>query len=136
MQVRERKPVGIKATMVMNVLRAQAMPRPARRRWPLLFAGLAMALLAVAAARRIQERAEGGITSQDVNAVRSVSVVRPEPAAATAVTLPATLQANQATDLFPRVDGFVKKWHAEIGTQVRAGELLAEIDTPELDQEI
>jgi multidrug efflux pump subunit AcrA (membrane-fusion protein) len=52
------------------------------------------------------------------------------------VTLPSTLQPAQATDLLPRVDGFVRAWKAEIGARVRAGQVLAEIDAPELDQEV
>jgi RND family efflux transporter MFP subunit len=65
-----------------------------------------------------------------------VDLIRPEAAGTAEVTLPATIQANQATDLYPRVDGFVKAWTAEIGNRVTAGQLLAEIDTPELDQEV
>jgi multidrug efflux pump subunit AcrA (membrane-fusion protein) len=42
---------------------------------------------------------------------------------------------DQTTDLHARVDGFVKAWHADIGARVRAGQLLAEIDAPELDQD-
>lgn len=138
MQVQEIRARGKKTTMLMSVRRAEPPTRTDERRarWPFLAAGLAAALLAVAAARRIQERGEGGVETATEQPVRSVQVLQPSPARGTAVTLPATLQGDQATDLYPRVDGFVKTWKVDIGTRVRAGELLAEIDTPELDQEV
>ncbi|HYT94082.1 MAG TPA: efflux RND transporter periplasmic adaptor subunit [Gemmataceae bacterium] len=139
MQVQEIKARRQKTTMLMTVLRAAATPAESderRARWPFLAVGLAAALLAIAAARRIQERGEGGAETAAEEPVRSVRVLQPLPARGGAVTLPATLQGDQATDLYPRVDGFVKTWKVEIGTRVRAGQLLAEIDTPELDQEV
>src|SRR5262245_32393016 len=119
-----------KATMVMGTLPPEP---PARWRWWLL-AGTPLVLLMLAAGVRLQTRAAAETTHDE--AVRSVTVVSPEPAPDGGVTLPATLQPDQATDLLPRVDGFVKAWKAEIGARVRAGQLLAEIDAPELDQEV
>src|SRR5258708_7916188 len=93
-------------TMLVSALRAET-ARPARSlRWPYTLAGLAVVLLALAAAWRIQERGEGGSVEPADGAVREVQVIRPAAAGTTAVMLPATLQAYQATDLFPRVDGF------------------------------
>jgi RND family efflux transporter MFP subunit len=123
-------------TMLMSALRAVPPSPPRPRRWPFAVAGLAILLLALAAVRRIQERGEGGSVESSDSAVREVQVIRPEAVGTQEVTLPATLHANQSTDLYPRVDGFVKAWTAEIGSRVRAGQLLAEIDTPELDQEV
>ncbi len=120
----------------MSTLRAEPEPPPGRRRWPFVVAGLAVVLLGLAAGRRLQQRAEGGSAETISDAAREITVIRPEAAGTSVVTLPATLHANQATDLYPRVDGFVKAWTAEIGSRVKAGQLLAEIDTPELDQEV
>lgn len=55
---------------------------------------------------------------------------------APSVTLPGTIRASQATAIRSRANGFVKKWYADIGQAVQEGDLLAEIDTPELDQEL
>ena len=50
--------------------------------------------------------------------------------------LPAQLLPYEQTQLFARVDGYVAKWHADRGARVKAGQLLAEIDAPELDQQV
>ena len=67
---------------------------------------------------------------------RQVTVTRPSRPFAGAITLPATVQAYQATELFARASGYLKAWHVEIGSSVKAGQVLAEIETPELDQEL
>jgi len=71
------------------------------------------------------------------NAVQSVAVVSPEPGKADlGVPLPAEVQAFVEAPIFARASGYLKKWDVDIGQQVEAGQLLAEIDTPELDQQI
>ncbi|MDB4875464.1 MAG: efflux transporter, family, subunit [Gemmatimonadetes bacterium] len=50
--------------------------------------------------------------------------------------LPGTIQALHEGAIYARVGGYVKQWHADIGSIVRAGQLLAEIDAPELEQEV
>jgi RND family efflux transporter MFP subunit len=52
------------------------------------------------------------------------------------VDLPGRLEAYSQAQLFARVSGYVKDWKADIGTPVKAGQLLAEIDAPDLDQQI
>jgi multidrug efflux pump subunit AcrA (membrane-fusion protein) len=68
--------------------------------------------------------------------LRQVSVTTPERGGSGDITLPATVQAYQATDLFARANGFLKVWNFDIGAAVKRGEVLAEIETPELDQEL
>lgn len=53
-----------------------------------------------------------------------------------ALTLPGSVQALQETVVYARADGYVRKWHADIGDKVTEGQLLAELDTPELDQQL
>src|SRR5882672_11668448 len=50
--------------------------------------------------------------------------------------LPGLLEAFSQAQIFARVSGYVKEWNADIGTPVKAGQLLAEIDAPDLDQQI
>ena len=50
--------------------------------------------------------------------------------------LPSSVEAQQSTPIYPRVNGYVKRIVADIGAQVKAGDLLAEIETPELDQQV
>ena len=53
-----------------------------------------------------------------------------------ALTLPGTVRALEQTKIYPRVTGYVRKWLVDIGDKVKAGQLLAEIDTPELDAQL
>jgi RND family efflux transporter MFP subunit len=53
-----------------------------------------------------------------------------------ALTLPATVQALQETLVYSRADGYVRRWLVDIGDLVESGQLLAELDTPELDQQL
>src|SRR5438128_5455930 len=50
--------------------------------------------------------------------------------------LPGTFQAFTQTTIFPRSNGYVKSWKVDIGDNVQAGQLLAEISTPEVDQQL
>jgi len=70
-------------------------------------------------------------------AVPTVSVVHPtaEPGQEDLV-LPSTLQAYVESPIYARTNGYLKKWYHDIGTRVRQGELLADIDTPEVDQQL
>ncbi|WP_394834729.1 efflux RND transporter periplasmic adaptor subunit [Pendulispora rubella] len=66
-----------------------------------------------------------------------VVVVTPKVLASERVmVLPGSVQALEETVVYARVSGYTKRWLADIGDDVREGQLLAEIDTPELDQEL
>jgi RND family efflux transporter MFP subunit len=54
----------------------------------------------------------------------------------TTLDLPARLEAYTQAQIYARVSGYLKEWKADIGTPVKAGDLLAEIDAPDLDQQI
>ena len=67
----------------------------------------------------------------------SVRVVKPKLASDTAVILlPGTLQGSRQTFLYARVNGYVKNWYVDIGDAVQEGQLLAELETPDLDQQL
>jgi membrane fusion protein (multidrug efflux system) len=70
-------------------------------------------------------------------AMSSVAVVSPKttPVAA-GLTLPAEVKAELDAPIFARTSGYLKRWLVDIGARVEAGQLLAEIDTPELDQQL
>ena len=70
------------------------------------------------------------------NPVRAVRVARPTPSVAGSVVLPANLRPWQTATLNARVSGYLGVWHRDLGARVRLGEVLAEIETPELDQEL
>jgi multidrug efflux pump subunit AcrA (membrane-fusion protein) len=52
------------------------------------------------------------------------------------LVLPGTMEALHETAVYARVAGYVRRFHADLGTMVRAGQLLAEIDAPELEQQV
>jgi len=52
------------------------------------------------------------------------------------LVLPSNVQAFYDAPIYARVPGYLKKWYVDIGTKVKAGDLLAEIETPELDQQV
>src|SRR5205814_778051 len=65
-----------------------------------------------------------------------VSVVRPVAAASADFSLPGTTQAIRDAIIYARVSGYLVKRYVDIGDQVKAGQLLAEIQSPELDQQL
>ena len=70
-------------------------------------------------------------------AIPAVSLVNPTPASgASSLVLPGALQAFYNAPIYARVPGYVHGWYSDIGAQVKAGQLLATIDTPELDQQL
>ncbi len=52
------------------------------------------------------------------------------------LVLPGTLRAYIDAPIYARVGGYLKRWYVDIGAHVRAGQVLAEIETPELDQQL
>jgi RND family efflux transporter MFP subunit len=70
-------------------------------------------------------------------AIPSVNVVHPKPEAlAQDLVLPGNTQAFIDSPIYARTNGYLKHWYVDIGARVRKGELLAEIETPELDQQL
>ena len=73
----------------------------------------------------------------DTQAVRSVVVISPaQTGAPAALELPGRTEAWSRAPIYARVSGYLKRWSADIGTPVKAGQMLAEIETPELDQQL
>ena len=96
-----------------------------------------MGLLTVGAVPRLQRQAQLAETvSGAPTSVSAVSVVSPRPAAAaTDVVLPGSIQAIEETPIYARANGYLRRRLVDIGDRVRTGQLLAEIETPELDQQ-
>jgi RND family efflux transporter MFP subunit len=83
----------------------------------------------VAAARLAQ--------STNQAAIQSVSVVHPQVSnRAQQLVLPGNTQAFIDAPIYARTNGYLKAWHADIGARVHQGQLLAQIETPELDQQL
>jgi RND family efflux transporter MFP subunit len=70
-------------------------------------------------------------------AIPTVAVVAPDRAAnKSSLDLPGRLEAYSRAPIYARVSGFLKAWHVDIGAPVKAGQLLAEIEAPDLDQQL
>ena len=86
--------------------------------------------------RRGQRRALAASVESSQRALVRVETVAPKVGASDrALALPGTVQPLQETVLFARASGFVRAWRADMGDKVKKGQVLAEIETPELDQE-
>src|SRR2546425_11601985 len=70
-------------------------------------------------------------------AIPTVSVVQPKRSApAQELILPANVQAFSDAPIYARTNGYLKRWYVDMGARVKAGQLLAEIDTPEVNQQL
>jgi RND family efflux transporter MFP subunit len=111
-----------------------------RPRRPWLVVGVA--LIAVAAIfgwgvwSRV--RARTALSSETAQVARqAVSVVSPKRTApAQEIILPGNVQPFIASPIYSRTNGYLKKWYVDIGTRVTQGQLLAVIETPEVDQQL
>jgi RND family efflux transporter MFP subunit len=69
-------------------------------------------------------------------AVPTVALAKLDPEGASQLSLPGAVQAFQTAQIYARVSGYLKTWQQDIGAQVKAGQVLASIDAPELDQQL
>jgi membrane fusion protein, multidrug efflux system len=77
------------------------------------------------------------ITDMNQLAIPSVSVVSPTPLKpGDGLILPSEIRPWREASIYARADGYLKDWVADIGAHVQAGQLLAEIETPDLDQQL
>jgi RND family efflux transporter MFP subunit len=119
--------------------------RPQTERQPVsrsLFVGLGVAalLLGIVIYSGIHERAVAASnlgTATERAAIATVNVIEPQSGAALEeIVLPGTTQAFIDTPIFARTNGYLKQWYFDIGAHVKQGQLLAVIQTPELDQQL
>jgi membrane fusion protein, multidrug efflux system len=84
-----------------------------------------------------REREEGDLARLTLEeAIPTVEVVAPERGTSGQhLVLPGEVQAWYSAPIYARVSGYVKMWYKDIGAKVKAGDVLAEIDTPDLDQQ-
>jgi multidrug efflux pump subunit AcrA (membrane-fusion protein) len=96
-----------------------------------------LVLLAVGVIPRVRAHLELTAAARRVqNTPPQVYIIRPEPASAADLSLVATTQAIQDTIVYARTSGYLSKRYVDIGDHVTAGQLLAEIASPEIDQQL
>jgi RND family efflux transporter MFP subunit len=107
--------------------------------WSVLIGvALLVTLLVIGIVPRVRDRSElvAAATGPEAGLV-SVSVVTPRRAdGPSALVLPSNIQAIEETAIHARTSGYVRERYVDIGDRVPAGKVLAQIDTPELDQEL
>src|ERR1700692_3623819 len=112
----------------------------ARRRTAILVAAAALAVLALLIYSGIHSRAvaESRLTQRTQEAaIPTVAVVFPKEGAPTQENiLPGNTQAFSDAPIYARTSGYLKRWYFDIGAHVQKGQLLAEIETPEVDQQL
>jgi membrane fusion protein, multidrug efflux system len=101
-------------------------------------AGVIAALLLVVSGIRAREDSSAKLRQwTDSQAIPSVAVIYPDAGVLSAtIDLPGRLEAYYRAPIFARVNGYLKNWSADIGARVKAGEVIAEIDAPDLDQQL
>jgi|SRR5271169_2078439 len=113
---------------------------PAAPRRALLMIGIVLLALAVGAVITMITRIHNSRVLADETEQESIPTVAVvHPIAETAdeeLILPGTLQAYEESPIYARTNGYLLRWYKDIGSRVSQGELLAEIDTPEVDQEL
>jgi membrane fusion protein, multidrug efflux system len=113
---------------------------PAPPRKALMMVGVALVVLLVAGAitlvsRASHERALANETERET--VPTVAVVHPlAEKQDEELVLPGSLLAYEESPIYARTNGYLVRWYKDIGSRVNEGELLATIDTPEVDQEL
>ena len=124
---------------VVEIRERKAVPQVARKR-KIKFSFLAGAVvLIVLAAIGIEMRSSGSQpTQQHANqaAEMTVTVVQPQKASIPIPALPGQTEAYTDAPIYAQTSGYLNKWYFDIGATVKAGDVLAEIDTPEVDQEL
>jgi RND family efflux transporter MFP subunit len=118
-----------------ELLRRRQVARRAR-----IAAAVVLVALALGGARTVISRMQNGRTLQATSAESGQMYVRTVQVAAggsgQTLSLPGTLQGFVQAPVAARAGGYLRRWTRDIGSRVRQGELLAEIETPELDQQL
>jgi len=118
---------------------AQSQPKASRRSRYAVIAGVALVIvagLALGVIPRLRAQSKLVAATQEVT-LRTVTVTNATRLASSVqLALPGDVRAFEETKIYARADGYMLKWNSDIGAKVEAGQVLAEIDTPELDQEL
>jgi multidrug efflux system membrane fusion protein len=113
---------------------------PAPPRKALIIVALVIVVLALSGVLSMVSRfrdAQALAKETDVDSVATVVVVHPVAEKPDEeLVLPASLQAYEESPIYARTSGYLLRWYKDIGSGVAKGDLLADIDTPEIDQEL
>src|SRR5258706_15706354 len=118
---------------------APSQPKASRRSRYAVIGGVALVIvagLALGVIPRLLAQGKLVAAAQEVT-LHTVTVTNATRLAASVqLALPGDVRAFEETKIYARADGYLLRWNSDIGAKVQAGQVLAEIDTPELDQEL
>jgi RND family efflux transporter MFP subunit len=119
---------------------SNTLPKRASRRGLAVAGMVAAVIVVVVVVNGIWDRNSSAARLKDATdelAIPNVALIAPsaKPNKST-LDLPGRLEAYYRAPIYARVGGFLKAWYADIGTPVKAGQLLAEIEAPDLDQQL
>ncbi len=140
MRAPHRLPLLLKGSDMSTDTTVPNPPPRTRSRRGLIALVLGLALLVAVVVLGISVRANESRelkTWTNAQALPSVNLITPgvQPQGPV-LNLPGRMEAYSRASIFARVNGYLKSWKVDIGAHVKAGQLLAEIDTPELDQQL
>ncbi len=104
-----------------------------------LLLAVVLLLVILGAFTLLQRKAEYRTLANETEklAVQTVGVIHPSPELGQEdLVLPGTMEAFVEAPIYARTNGYLKKWYHDIGSRVAKGEILADIDTPEVDQQL
>jgi len=138
MQVEEESNVGLPIVIGNSPSPGHPSQRGTKNRW--VVAVVVFLIVAAVVISGIVPRVRARATLRNETnhlAVPTVIVAKPKGSTpGQEVILPANVQAFRDAPIYARTNGYLKRWYADIGAHVKAGQLLAEIETPEVDQQL
>ena len=110
--------------------------RPPRFRLAATAAVLAAIVIVAAGLWSRRSNAEQLRGAAEARGQPTVALIAPQPLAEGGLELPARIEAWSRAPIYARVSGYLKRWNVDIGGKVKTGQQLAEIETPDLDQQL
>src|SRR5215475_13548921 len=138
MQVEEERAVDRPLMVQARQSGSDSKPERFSRTWVIALVAFLIAVAVVIAGIVPRVKARTTLRKETNQlAVPAVTVVQPKRSAdGQEIVLPANVQAFKDAPIYARTNGYLRRWYADIGARVKAGQLLAEIDTPEVDQQL
>ena len=133
-QIEDRKQIGEQMLPLNDV----AVKRRPRKTWVVLTVALIVVATLLGSGIYSRVKARNALNEETARAaLPSVSVVSPKQSApAEEIILPGNVEPYISSPIYSRTNGYLKKWYVDIGGRVKQGQLLAVIDTPEVDQQL
>jgi RND family efflux transporter MFP subunit len=110
--------------------------RKRKREFSFLAGAVVLIALAAVVAKMPAPRTQPVQGHSDDAAEMTVTVVHPQKTSISIPVLPGRTEAYTDAPIYAQTSGYLKGWHFDIGAKVKAGDVLAEVDTPEVDQEL